>query len=98
MIIELRFFTSFRWGIVGEDSWHSEKMKYVPGNYDIEFKSVAEHATPSRTNVTVTKGSTVPDYTYCYVDGGLSGSPYLDGNYCNYSDHGPTGHDNQPFP
>lgn len=48
------------WRVVGEGSWHNGQKKYVPGNYNVEFKSVAEHDTPSGTNVTVTKGSTNP--------------------------------------
>ena len=48
------------WRVVGEGSWHNGQKKYVPGNYNVEFKEVAEHDTPSNTNVTVTKGSTNP--------------------------------------
>ncbi len=50
------------WRVVGEggSDWKNGQKKYVPGNYEVEFKEVAEHDTPSNTNVTVTKGSSNP--------------------------------------
>jgi hypothetical protein len=51
------------WRVTGESSWKNGNLeKYVPGNYEIEFKSVAEHDTPDNTNVTVTKGSANSGY------------------------------------
>jgi hypothetical protein len=61
------------WKVSSESSYHNGKYKYAVGSYAVQFQTVAEHATPANTQITLTKGAYNPydkqyQRTTFYVD------------------------------
>jgi len=72
------------WKVSGEGSYHNGQRKYAKGTYTVQFKSVAEHATPTNTQITVTKGSSNSPYDKQYQRTTF----YVDIDYGSDSDKG----------